>query len=154
LFLLLIVSIPTRSVKSWFCTPVPFRSTSIIFALCAGVFTLLWLKEIIPALQSHTIPDSIAVSGLPINPVHILDLAILLPGMLLTAFLLQRRHPLGWILAPMLLIFSVLMSINIAVLTSGKPGVVVYGSLVLALFFIYAAWHFLRHLKRSNELRF
>ena len=47
------------------------------------------------------------------NPVHVLDLALLLPAMIITAILLWRRKLLGYFLALPLLVFSILTGIGI-----------------------------------------
>ena len=61
-------------------------------------------------------PPSLAEAGLPTNPVHVLDLAIVLPAMIVTGVLLRRRRPLGLLLAPVLLVFAVAMGVAILVM--------------------------------------
>ena len=67
-----------------------------VFLLVLGIgFYLLWLSEEIPALLTGKIPQSVMVANLPTNPVHVLDLALYLPAMIITAVLLWRRKLLG-----------------------------------------------------------
>jgi hypothetical protein len=80
------------------------------------LFFLLWLADIIPAILQSTTPPSLVTAGLVTNPVHVLDLAIFLPGVFIVGLLLRRQHPLGLLLAPVLLVFFVLMDITIAVI--------------------------------------
>ena len=47
------------------------------------------------------------------NPVHVLDLGLLLPALIITAILLWRRKLLGYFLALPLLVFSILTGIGI-----------------------------------------
>jgi hypothetical protein len=47
------------------------------------------------------------------NPVHVLDLGLYLPAMIITALLLWRRKFLGYILAIPLLVFNILTGIGI-----------------------------------------
>ena len=59
------------------------------------------------------IPQSITESGLLTNPVHVLDLGLYLPAMIITSMLLWRRKLLGYTFAIPLLVFSVLTGIGI-----------------------------------------
>ncbi len=47
------------------------------------------------------------------NPVHVLDLGLLLPALIITAILLWRRKLLGYFLALPLLVFNILTGIGI-----------------------------------------
>jgi hypothetical protein len=76
----------------------------------------LWLSEDIPALVTGKIPQTIAESGLPTNPVHVLDFAFTLPGMFLTAILLWRKNRVGYLFAIPLLVFSIMTGALILVL--------------------------------------
>ena len=42
---------------------------------------MLWLSELIPASLSGEVPKSVTDAGLWVNPIHVLDLAVLLPGL-------------------------------------------------------------------------
>lgn len=92
----------------------PDKPVSIFLLVIAGVFYLLWLKEIVPALISGKTPQSIIDAGLMSNPVHVLDLAICLPGLIITAILLLKGRKWGYVLAPAMLVFCVLMTLAIA----------------------------------------
>jgi hypothetical protein len=94
----------------------PSTVIGIYFQLVAVLFFLLWLADIIPAILQSTTPPSLVTAGLVTNPVHVLDLAIFLPGVFIVGLLLRRQHPLGLLLAPVLLVFFVLMDITIAVI--------------------------------------
>lgn len=147
LFLFLIIRLRSLAVESWFRNQIPRKATCIILGLCGVAFSLTWLKEIIPALLAHNIPQTITANGLLSNPVYILDLAILLPGMFIAANLLWHKQPLGFVFAPMLLIFADLQAINLAILMIGKSNIGMYLSFLLALFFSYSIRNFLRGLK-------
>ncbi|MEJ2627598.1 MAG: hypothetical protein P8078_03445 [bacterium] len=83
--------------------------------IIAVMFYLLWFKEIIPAIVNNTIPKSVTDYDLLVNPVHVIDIAIALPGLIITAVLLIRKHQLGYILTPIFLVFI----INLAVALTG-----------------------------------
>lgn len=87
--------------------------TGIYFLILPVIFYVLWLSEIIPAIVTNTTPKSISEAGLFTNPVHIIDLAVFLPGLFITGILLLKRNTLSLLLVPMLLSFFVLMDITI-----------------------------------------
>jgi hypothetical protein len=76
----------------------------------AGLFTLLWLIEILPALISGETPKSANEVGIWLNPVHVMDLAFLLPAMLMTGILVWKGKPMGNLLAVPIMVFSVCMA--------------------------------------------
>lgn len=92
------------------------RVIGIYFVVIASVFYLLWLGEIVPSVWSGERPATLTSAGLPTNPVQVLDLSFFLPGIFLTGFLLFRNHTTGLMLAPVLLVFFVLMDITILVI--------------------------------------
>jgi hypothetical protein len=101
-------------VRAWYQRPPPVRSAAATLFVIGISFTLLWLSEIVPALLNGTSPRSVAVAGTLTNPVHVIDLSIVLPAHLLAAASLLRRRPLGLVLAPILLGFDVLMALSLA----------------------------------------
>ena len=81
----------------------------------AVLFGLLWLSEDVPALLAGVTPRSVAEMALPTNPVHILDLAFFLPAAIATGVLLLRRRPLGYTVAPALVVFLILTGVPILI---------------------------------------
>lgn len=77
------------------------------------VFAALWLLEDIPALLRGTHPASLDETGLITNPVHVMDLAFVLPAHVLAGVWLWRRRQRGELLAPILLGFGVVMAASI-----------------------------------------
>jgi hypothetical protein len=84
------------------------------FIVLALMFYFLWLSEDIPAIINGVIPKSVIDSGLLTNPVHVLDISILLPGMILVSINLIRRRTIGHFFIPIFLVFTIIMAINIA----------------------------------------
>lgn len=74
----------------------------------AGLFALVWLREIVPDLLAGRPSTSAAALHLPANPVHVLDLALFLPATVTSGVLLLRRSALGYATAPGLLVFLAL----------------------------------------------
>lgn len=89
------------------------RLVSVFLLPVAFLFYFQWLGEDIPALVMGKVPQSVIVNGVLTNPVHVLDIGLLLPAMIITAILLWRRKLLGYILAIPLLIFTILTGIGI-----------------------------------------
>jgi hypothetical protein len=75
------------------------RPSSILLVVVAVLFSLLWLADIASALWRGGVPADLEMVGLLVNPVHVLDLALLLPGAFIVAVLVLRRRALGFVLA-------------------------------------------------------
>ncbi len=90
-----------------------FKFASILLILTGLLFGLLWLSEIIPALISNETPKSIEEAGLWVNPIQVIDLALVLPGMIITGVLLFKKNFMGYLFAAPWLMFSVLMGSSI-----------------------------------------
>lgn len=91
------------------------RFASLILIVTGVLFILLWLSEIIPALISGNQPASLKGTGLWVNPIHVIDLSVVLPGMVSTGVLLLKKNKWGYIFAAPWLTFSILMGISIIV---------------------------------------
>lgn len=75
--------------------------------IAAGLIALLWLRDVVGAMIAGRTPSSAAELGLPSNPVHVLDLALFLPAVMVSGVLLLRRQPLGYRTTPAALVFVV-----------------------------------------------
>ncbi|HEX5171012.1 MAG TPA: hypothetical protein VFW11_17675 [Cyclobacteriaceae bacterium] len=93
------------------------RAIAIYFISVAGIFYLLWLTEIIPAFLNKKVPKTIVEAGLFTNPVHVLDLAIILPGIFVSGILLLKKNIIGFLMTPIVLTFLILMDMSIAFLS-------------------------------------
>ena len=111
LFLLCIIELNSLQVHSWFSDNSPNRATGIFFIIIAVLFYLLWLKDVVPAILSNSVPATVTDNDLLVNPVHVLDIAVVLPGLVVTAILLFKKHPLGYIFAPIYLVFTFLLAL-------------------------------------------
>jgi hypothetical protein len=102
--------------NEWFEERIPRRFAGGVLVGIGVVFAALWLAQLIPAAQTGVAPGELIESGLPTNPVHVIDLSIVLPLHVLAGVALWQRRPLGRLLAPVLLSFGVLMAASIAML--------------------------------------
>jgi hypothetical protein len=108
------IALAREDVRGWFEDTVPIRTPGI-FLLTVGVgFALLWLAEIVPALVRGTVPPSVVEAGVPTNPVQVIDLAAVLPAHIAAGVLLLRRRAHGFVAAPVILAFGLLMALSIA----------------------------------------
>jgi len=95
----------------------PLRKViGIYFIITAVLFYGLWLSDVLTAMFYNVPAESLKDINLPTNPVHVIDLSVILPGFAVLGVLLLRRHHLGFLLAPVMLSFTLLMNITIAVL--------------------------------------
>jgi len=90
---------------------------AIFFLIIAFLFYILWLSEIIPSIIAGRMSKGLAETGLPTNPVHVLDLSIVLPGFFLMAVLLFKKRIIALLFVPGILVFCLLMDITISTLT-------------------------------------
>lgn len=113
----------------WFEDDLPRRRTAIALIAIGGVFAALWLAQLIPAAWTGEPPRELVETGLPTNPVHVIDLSLVLPLHVLAGIALWQRRPIGLVLAPVLLAFGALMAASIAVLLAMSGGWPVAGAM-------------------------
>ena len=85
----------------------------VVMIAVAALFALLWLFEISGDLIAGDGSTSAAAWNVPTNPVHVLDLAVALPTVLVTGVAVLQRRALGLLAAPAVLTFLIVMSIPI-----------------------------------------
>lgn len=146
---------PTR-VREWFDVT-RHEHVTALFVLAAGViFYLMWLKEDLPAMINDQVPASLQATGLLTNPVHVLDLSLILPGFIIISALLLKKHAFGYFFAPVLLVFATLMDITIGTLIVVMELRGISDNIVVA--WLFAAFTviclavltaFLRHMKKA-----
>ncbi len=108
-----LMAVGTKNLPASFLLNTRSKIVSALLMIIGILFGLLWLSEIVPGLLSNEISPSLVETGLWVNPVHVLDLAFILPGMVITSVLLWRRNMLGFLLAVPLMVFSVTMGAGI-----------------------------------------
>jgi len=91
----------------------PRRILGWYLVFIGAVFTLLWLSDIVPAMVHGRLPQGAVDLGLPSNPVHVLDLAILLPVVIAIGRLVLLRRLTGLTLAPAAVVFLVMTGLPI-----------------------------------------
>lgn len=93
---------------------VPVRAIAAYLIVTAVAFALLWLRDIVPAMLSGGVPQSIRGTGLPTNVVEVIDLAFTLPLTAAAGLWLWRARTWGVLLSGTMLVFLTLESISVA----------------------------------------
>jgi hypothetical protein len=110
-FIVFIYALSKKDIEQWFGETLPVRSTAAYLIIIAVLFYLLWLKDVLPAVLTNTVPPTVSDYNLLVNPVHVIDISFALPGLIITAVLLIKKHKLGYIFTPMALVFIILLTI-------------------------------------------
>jgi hypothetical protein len=83
---------------------IPFRLT-IAYLVGMGLFIAAgWLAEIVPATLDGTVPESIRLAQVPTSVIYAMDLAVLLPAVIVVAVWLRRRRAWGYVFTGVLLV--------------------------------------------------
>lgn len=112
-FILALMSFDAQELKYHFNKKLPLRLVGGFLIFDAVAVGSLWLGIVVPPLLKGTIP--VEVEHYTTLIVQGLDLGILLPAAFVSGVLLIRRKPLGYLLAPVYMVFlSILMIALIA----------------------------------------
>ena len=104
-----LVTTDLAGIKTRFTEKTPLKAVSIFWGLIAVLFYLEWLGEIIPAQMAGDLPRMVEYTGTPTNAFYVLDIALLLPAVGLTAIWLWRKRAIGYTLAGVLLTALLIM---------------------------------------------
>jgi hypothetical protein len=107
----LVSALAADDVRDWFGPGAPVRSAGGLSVFIGAAFYALWLAEALPALAAGRMPQSAVDAGLITNPVHVLDLGVVLPAFIAGGAALTRRRPFGYWLTPVMLAFAVAMDV-------------------------------------------
>jgi hypothetical protein len=118
----------------------PTKVTAAFLLIVSAMFYALWLSDIVPAILNNEVPESVSGYNLLVNPVHVIDIAIALPALILTAIFLLKKQKMGFILAPVFLVFIIIMAVALAfmVLETKRQGLTEDSSVAL-IFLVLAA---------------
>jgi hypothetical protein len=121
--------------RAAFVTRPPARPIAWFLGLTAVLVSSLWLTEEVMALVQGVVPPTIVQMESDTNVIHVFDLAVVMPAFAITAVLLWRDRPWGYVLAGVLLVKAA--TIGLAVLAMmwfmGRAGFAV--SVPMAVFF-------------------
>lgn len=144
--------------KSWFTEKTPTKIIGIFIFSLAFVFSIMWLSDSLPKALTNTVPESIIKDDLITNPVQALDFSFYIPLMFISSFMITKKKALGYLLAPMMLVFDGLTAINIISLmvvimqktgANNLPPIIIFSILALAcILFLYL---FLKNISDSSQ---
>ena len=102
------------------------RSYVAFQLLVALMVVLLWLANILPATLAGTTPESITAANLPTNVIYSLDLGVLVPAFVVSAYWLGKRRAWGYvftgvILAKIATLGLAVLSMVVVMVADGQP---------------------------------
>ena len=137
---------------------VPVRSVAAYLIGIAVLVSAIWLREEVGSLLRGTVPLSVQQFEAPTNIVHVFDLGLVLPAMVIAAVLLLRDRPWGYVLAGLLLVKASTIGLWVAVMIwfSARAGVGTSPShtaffLALTVVGVALSWVFLARIARTNS---
>jgi hypothetical protein len=122
-----------EALKVRFTESTPVKAASVFLAVVAILFYFVWLSEAVPAVLAGEVPRSVLEDATPTNVVHVVDMAWILPGMLLTAIWLWRRWAIGYALAGALLTFLAIL--ELAIVAMAVVDMSLYGAALFEVLF-------------------
>jgi hypothetical protein len=130
-FVLTLTSFDVQVLPFHFSTDIPKRGISIFLVVSGGILALVWLVlSVVPALLQNRAPLEVASYTTFITGV--VDIGIVAPALIVVGVLLLRRAPMGYLLATMMLVFTV--TLGTTLLTAGivqlLVGVVTVGQFI------------------------
>jgi hypothetical protein len=117
-FILCIMSIDVEALKSSFSTKLPVKFIGGFQIFIAFILLMLWLGKIVPSLISDTIP--IGLEHYTTLVIQAMDLGIIVPVALLSAILLMKRRPFGYLLSSIVIIKGLTMLTAITAMIIGQ----------------------------------
>ncbi len=108
-------NVPVAEIAARFGPRTPVRVVAGYLTVMAGLFYLLWLKAIVPALFASEAPAFLVGTGMTTGPGQVMDLAFLLPLCLLTSAWVWQRRAAGFTLAGALQVMLVIETVSIGV---------------------------------------
>lgn len=144
--------------RSWFSEKVPTKTIGFFLSIIAVMFSFLWLSDVLPAVLTNTVPKNIIKDNLLTNPIHVLDFSLFLPLMFISSFMLIKKKALGYLIAPMMLIFAILTNVNIICLTvvtmqktSSNNTSMVIGFCIFTFICLGFLWFYLKNILDSSK---
>ena len=133
-----LIRLDVGRLRTAFSPHAPTRLVAASLIVMGVVTALLWLGPDVLALLAGQVPGDVTEAGLLSNPIHVLDLGLVLPAAVLTGVLLGRRRPWGFVLGAYFLVkFATLglaiMSMSAFMVADGQP-------VSVPLVGVFAAW--------------
>lgn len=112
--IVVLTSFEVSTLPAGFSERLPRQGISLFLIVSGVILMLVWLVlSILPALFQGAVPPEVAYYTTFIT--GIIDIGIVAPALIAGGVLLRRRAPMGYLLAPMLLVFTVTLGLNLMV---------------------------------------
>jgi hypothetical protein len=156
IFIIYIHAAGKPDVQKWFNNKLPGMFIGICLILISLMFYILWLKDVIPAIFNNRVPASVSDYNLLVNPVHVIDISFALPGLIISAVLLMKKKNLGYLLAPIGLVFILILAVALTMMVvmikvrgiSDETSSVAPIFIILAVVCLAFLLLFVKHLKK------
>lgn len=144
--------------KSWYTEKAPTKIIGVFLFILAFVFSIMWLSDSLTGALTNRVPESIIKDNLITNPVQALDFSFYIPLMFISSFMVIKKKALGYLLAPMMLVFDGLTAINIISLmvvtmqktgSNNLPQIIIFS--ILAWVCIWFLYLFLKNISDSSQ---
>ncbi|BCX03090.1 MAG: hypothetical protein KatS3mg053_1028 [Candidatus Roseilinea sp.] len=112
--LVLLTRLDVNELRARFAENLPVRAFAVYVLAASGMFFVLWMGQIVPALFQSRRPAFLAGTDLLTSPVHVLDLGFALPISALGAAWLWQRKGWGFLLTGLMLSMLVIETASIA----------------------------------------
>src|SRR5829696_3500891 len=93
---------------------VPVRAIAAYLLVTAVAFALLWLRDVVPAILTGGVPQSLRGTSFSTNVVEVIDLAFTLPLTFAAGLWLWRARRWGVLLSGTMLVFLTIEAISVA----------------------------------------
>jgi hypothetical protein len=150
-------SLDTGRARMAFDEGTPRRGVIAYLAIMALMLCVLWLSQIIPFLTDGTPPELMVLANTPTVFVYVLDLGIVVPLSLVSAWWLWRDEPWGYVLAGFVLVKSATMGLALLSMTLFAARAAVRVDVALAGVWVALAaaglsmsWWYFRHCRTTG----
>lgn len=118
-FLIFMRSIDACTLRAHYGEAAPRRGVAHFLIVCGVILYCIWLlMSIIPAMLAGSVPPEVGPYTTVIT--FVLDMGIIAPTLVVSGILLRRDDPLGYVLAPILLIFTDVLGLCLTVMGTGQ----------------------------------
>jgi hypothetical protein len=154
---LFLMSFDVQVLPPHFTAGLPRRGIGIFLVVSGVILALVWLGlSIVPALLHNTVPTEVASSTT--FSTGVVDIGVVAPALIVSGALRLRRVPIGYLLATMMLVFTVTLGPNLAAggiaqLLSGvmSIGPFIGGTVPFVILTLFAIWFTIVLLRHYSE---
>lgn len=111
-------ALDAQALQQAFDARAPRRSVAVFLLVMAAVLTLLWTSQIVPFYTRGQLPAMIVQANTPTVFVYVLDLGVVVPLALLSAWWLLRGEAWGFVLAGFVLVKAATMGLALLAMTA------------------------------------